>query len=842
MGKQVYLTRLALGRSAYEHPEDSEHFDASRAGEWSSALIYTGAEPGTSTDFTESQPPRNIQLYDAKGHPYNPWSRRLGRRLREAMNDVLSVVGVVERSKPNFGFEGLDSNISNGQLNPTEEDATGDFLLNTVYTPENWSAIIFYYLDRAVFATVRSIRGRELYEQLLPFIDVTVQVALTMLHFPFSLHSNLQALGFVPATTLLPPLSSWIPFRGTSVLQYDHDHLQIIPFMLARPLAWLVYKVISNCTRLSLMVPISMDGRRRSSASRRTMSVSSVSLLELTHFPHLGPFHALFGFLGWGHYAYTPKTAANTSFAPGLRRRETWPVDVDHDIAQVDGEDGQTRERPPFVHAPSSSNNNEHENDFDGDDIGREPTATIRVASVDETGTINLEIGFSETEIIPETSPSSSRHNSAASRSLAISRRPHHVSELSHEPTNLLAVLFGRWATGLVLMPIRAFVLSGLARHVIARPDLYGVDPMIASNKPSAFGSAMGMSAFGAGGIDGYGGKFALSCLMEASLGLGFWLVEWGLQSAAAIIRYPPPPIGTTTMFPTRRGSCSHIILVILSLSTFVRAQVGQILDRSKLPSCAFNCALLTSAQTLCVPPTAPTANAATYQTCFCNSNYLAPFKAGVTTGVCDAECPSPSDLTQIQKWFAGLCISSTAVVVPNNAAVATGTTTALTATATASSKSSSGGGSGGHKSWIDQHYRWIVMVIVLFIAGLVGIFIGLYFKRRHDRKHALGGHNRETMLAADEAAQSLRDRHPTNIPMKGQHSMSQVDMPPTMQSRESLPSRGMTVSSMGMRSSDRMDGVMERSLGDVVTNQPSSESIARSGSRLKKSMRKNER
>ncbi|TLD39025.1 hypothetical protein E2P81_ATG00012 [Venturia nashicola] len=577
MGRQVYLTRLALGRSAYEHPEDSEHFDASRAGEWSSSLAYTGAEPGTSTDFTESQPPRNVQLYDAKGHPYNPWSRRLGRRLREAMNDVLSVVGVVERNKPNFGFEGLDSNRSNGASNPTEEDATGeyvsniavldyglwtswhsafvmrllvlssqtsiklpadqqgisspagDFLLNTVYTPENWSPIIFYYLDRAVFATVRSIRGRELYEQLLPFIDVTVQVALTMLHFPFSLHSNLQALGFIPATMLLPPLSSWIPFRGTSVLQCDHDHLQIIPFMLARPLAWLVYKVISNCTRLSLMVPISMNGRRRSSASRRTMSVTTVNLLELTQFPRLGPFHALFGFLGWGHYAYTPQPTNSTSFAPGLRRRETWAANSDHDAVQVDGQDGQTPVRPPFVHAPSSSNENENEHDPDGDDIGREPTATIRVASVDETGTINLEIGFSEAEIIPETSTSSSRHNSAVSKALAISRRPHHVSELSHEPTNFLAVLFGRWATGLVLMPVRAFVLSGLAKHVIARPDLYGVDPARASMRPSTFGSTSGLSAFRAGGIDGYCGKFALGCLMDVFLGLGFWLVEWSI-------------------------------------------------------------------------------------------------------------------------------------------------------------------------------------------------------------------------------------------------------------------------------------------------------------------------
>ncbi|TID27248.1 integral membrane protein [Venturia nashicola] len=289
-------------------------------------------------------------------------------------------------------------------------------------------------------------------------------------------------------------------------------------------------------------------------------------------------------------------------------------------------------------------------------------------------------------------------------------------------------------------------------------------------------------------------------------------------------------------MLPIRRGNSSPIIIAILSLTTFIYAQVGQILDKSKLPSCAFNCALLNSAQTLCVPPIAPTADAGTYQTCFCNSNYLTTFKSGGTTGVCDAECTSASDKTQIQKWFVGLC-NGGAVVVPNNAAVATGTLAASTATGTASSSSSSGGGSSGHKSWIEQHYRWIIMVIVLFIAGLVGIYVGLYFKRRHDRKHALGGHNRESMLAADEAAQSLRDRHPTNIPMKGQQSMSQVNVPPMLQSRESLPPRSMTVSSMGMR----VNGGTDRSSAGV-TNQPSSESLARSGSKLKKSAPRNER
>lgn len=154
-------------------------------------------------------------------------------------------------------------------------------------------------------------------------------------------------------------------------------------------------------------------------------------------------------------------------------------------------------------------------------------------------------------------------------------------------------------------------------------------------------------------------------------------------------------------MQPIRLGNASRIFLTVLSLSQFVHAQVGQILDKSKLPSCAFNCQLLTQAQSLCVPPTAPTADPAVYQTCFCNSNYVAPFRAGGTAGVCDAECPVASDLTKIQQWFTGLCTGG-AVVIPNNGVtVATGTTTSSAATGTASSESSTSSGSGsGHKSW----------------------------------------------------------------------------------------------------------------------------------------------
>lgn len=153
----------------------------------------------------------------------------------------------------------------------------------------------------------------------------------------------------------------------------------------------------------------------------------------------------------------------------------------------------------------------------------------------------------------------------------------------------------------------------------------------------------------------------------------------------------------------TGLGNASRILLTFLSLSSIAHAQIGQILDKSKLPSCAFNCQLLTQAQSLCVPPTAPTADPAVYQTCFCNSNYVAPFRAGGTAGVCDAECPTPSDLTAIQQWFTGLCTGGV-VVIPNNGAVQPGTETTTASTGTGTAVSTSGGSTtnrgGGHKSW----------------------------------------------------------------------------------------------------------------------------------------------
>ncbi|KAL8730421.1 MAG: hypothetical protein Q9166_004059 [cf. Caloplaca sp. 2 TL-2023] len=83
MGRQAYLTRLALGRSAYEPMHNGE----------SPATFERQTRP--STGHTTQQSDSYIQQFDDRGYPQNPRSRVISRRSRRAQNDVLATVGVL---------------------------------------------------------------------------------------------------------------------------------------------------------------------------------------------------------------------------------------------------------------------------------------------------------------------------------------------------------------------------------------------------------------------------------------------------------------------------------------------------------------------------------------------------------------------------------------------------------------------------------------------------------------------------------------------------------------------------------------------------------------------------
>lgn len=143
-------------------------------------------------------------------------------------------------------------------------------------------------------------------------------------------------------------------------------------------------------------------------------------------------------------------------------------------------------------------------------------------------------------------------------------------------------------------------------------------------------------------------------------------------------------------------------------LTPLTTAQEGTILDPARLPSCAFSCGTLISAQSLCVPPIAPPQGQAIYQTCFCNSNYLAGYKAGAASPACDDVCTSNGDRQAILQWYTGLCTGGVVVVPQGNAANPGAADPAATAGAPGSTATSSSGssgssqqsGSGAQKSW----------------------------------------------------------------------------------------------------------------------------------------------
>ena len=84
MGRQQYLTRLALGRSAFQDQDDADLL---------TPRLADGDDPLSSTDVGND---RYIQQFDTKGRPINPTTEYRNAEMRRAQNSILALVGVVE--------------------------------------------------------------------------------------------------------------------------------------------------------------------------------------------------------------------------------------------------------------------------------------------------------------------------------------------------------------------------------------------------------------------------------------------------------------------------------------------------------------------------------------------------------------------------------------------------------------------------------------------------------------------------------------------------------------------------------------------------------------------------
>ncbi|KAF2090532.1 hypothetical protein K490DRAFT_61851 [Saccharata proteae CBS 121410] len=177
-------------------------------------------------------------------------------------------------------------------------------------------------------------------------------------------------------------------------------------------------------------------------------------------------------------------------------------------------------------------------------------------------------------------------------------------------------------------------------------------------------------------------------------------------------------------------------------LPTLASSQTVTLINYAALPSCASSCTDLTTAQAGCVPPAAAVTNQQTYTSCFCQSAFLTSlYQTGST--VCSAACPDAGDQTKIQQWYVGFCRDGTGGVSSSAAAssaAATGTSSAAAGTATGSTGAvtsdgnSGSSGNGEQGSWISTHYKWIIMLAIIFLAMALISLLGLHLKRRHRR------------------------------------------------------------------------------------------------------------
>ena len=117
------------------------------------------------------------------------------------------------------------------------------------------------------------------------------------------------------------------------------------------------------------------------------------------------------------------------------------------------------------------------------------------------------------------------------------------------------------------------------------------------------------------------------------------------------------------------RPSATALLLSLLPLVSSQTILTGP--SAAGLPICAQNCITLQTAANGCIPPAAPITNQATYDNCFCNSNFLTTLKAS-PIGICDAECPVATDRQQVQSWFVNLCSAGIASAYSDVAAAPT--------------------------------------------------------------------------------------------------------------------------------------------------------------------------
>lgn len=155
--------------------------------------------------------------------------------------------------------------------------------------------------------------------------------------------------------------------------------------------------------------------------------------------------------------------------------------------------------------------------------------------------------------------------------------------------------------------------------------------------------------------------------------------------------------------------------------------------DAGILPNCAKACGPLYDANGGCVPPAIQAGPLTNYQACFCANPKVSAMSTSPEQ-VCDNACQG-NELSSVGNWFSSICNIKER---PNNPK-----TTTSTQGSSGSSGSSGGSSNGNGGDWMSNHWKWVVMLVVL-VVGIAAIWIGAciwrrrYLKRK-DRQSTFG-------------------------------------------------------------------------------------------------------
>ncbi|OJD32401.1 uncharacterized protein BKCO1_3800091 [Diplodia corticola] len=527
MGRDVFLTRLVLGRSSHEAPEPAPHHASPPA-------------PGS----TSAQ-------YDERGHPANPRARALGRALRDAQNDILAAVGVVERKRVHIaGFPLPPPKDPRVTKQVEAEDLSGtlvaicgtltryagtwwvgalqdrvltyDYPLELSFSDlvgaqlasagpagflfaglpaqlismimndgDLWASFVVSLIDDAVFRSSLSRKSRVAISRRKPWIRKLIAISIEVAFAPIVLHAAYQRLFLAPPSQLLPRLQTFNPFSASSPLQAVAvprplgmgnvmgwlNALSTSPVVLV--IAWRrsmasIQRFMYEPLEKGILTPDNPDQYTADEASerRRFLEKDAADSQQTDH--------------AWSSWFFT---CLNWSWrvdsAPGTTGTALHGDGQNTDVHETRGEQrshtpaeagGQVRTPgSPSAHTRHASSTSPHSPSESNRNHDDERDATVRIASRDEgSGVVSLEIALPEElqngvastrrNHSSETQDNRDEHQQRRSHGPGRGRkRTHRVTQLAEEPAEMLGSWVNLTFSDWVLLPLKAVGLRMIA-------------------------------------------------------------------------------------------------------------------------------------------------------------------------------------------------------------------------------------------------------------------------------------------------------------------------------------------------------------------------------------------